>query len=294
MTITPSVSVLTTCYNREALIGQAIESVLNSSFGDFEYIVVDDASTDRSAEIARYYAKLDRRMRVYVNESNLGDYPNRNRAASLARGAYIKYVDSDDIIYPHGLQVMMDCVRAYPESALGLSHPPDTMQPFPICLGPAEAYARHFLGGGLFGNAPLSAIIRRDCFEAVGGFSGKRFLGDTELWLKMAQHYSVVLMPRDLTWWRNHGAQELAEERRMPSIIAARAQMNLTSITHPDCPLAPNQVTDALRALRIAYARQLLSFVKNGKLQQAFEVGRASRLGLHDLCRAVKPSFWRN
>ena len=116
-----AVSVLTTCYNREPFIGEAIESVLSSSFSDFEYIIVDDHSSDRSAEIARKYGKIDPRVKIYVNERNLGDYPNRSRAASLARGAYLKYVDSDDIIYPHGLQVMMECMRRFPAAGLGLS-----------------------------------------------------------------------------------------------------------------------------------------------------------------------------
>ena len=59
MTAAPTVSVLTTCYNREAYLRQAIESVLSSSFTDFEYIIVDDASSGRSAEVAREYAKSD-------------------------------------------------------------------------------------------------------------------------------------------------------------------------------------------------------------------------------------------
>ncbi|HEV2714429.1 MAG TPA: glycosyltransferase family A protein, partial [Terriglobales bacterium] len=96
---TPLVSVLMTAYNREKYIAEAIESVLASNFKDFELIIVDDCSKDRTAEIARRYTS-DSRVQVHVNEKNLGDYPNRNRAASLARGKYLKYLDSDDVIYP--------------------------------------------------------------------------------------------------------------------------------------------------------------------------------------------------
>ncbi|GAF88480.1 unnamed protein product, partial [marine sediment metagenome] len=200
MTRPPTVSVLTTCYNRQAYLGQAIESVLASNFEDFEYIIVDDGSSDNSVEIAQRYAAADPRIRVYVNETNLGDYPNRNRAASFARGTYIKYVDSDDIIFPHGLQVMVECMRRFPDAALGLCRPSDGVRPYPYSLHPAEAYRRHFFGDGLFSYGPLASIICRASFEAIGGFSGRRYLGDTELWFGLARRQPIVLMVEGLTW----------------------------------------------------------------------------------------------
>ncbi len=99
----PIVSILMTAYNREFFISMAIESVLNSTFKDFELIIVDDCSTDATVAIARKYEKLDSRIKLFVNEHNLGDYDNRNFAASVARGKYIKYVDSDDILYKFSL-----------------------------------------------------------------------------------------------------------------------------------------------------------------------------------------------
>ena len=114
----PVVSVLTTCYNREQYLGETIESVLSQTFEDFEYIIVDDRSTDRSFEIAQQYAQRDSRVRVYQNESNLGDYPNRNKAASYAVGTYLKYVDSDDLLYPHTLDVITRCMSAFDDAGL--------------------------------------------------------------------------------------------------------------------------------------------------------------------------------
>src|ERR1700760_2110219 len=100
---TPVASVLMTSYNREKYIAEAIESVLASSFTDFELIIVDDRSTDNTAAIARSYAEKDPRIKLYVNEVNLQQFPNRNKAASLARGEYIYYCDSDDSLLPDGL-----------------------------------------------------------------------------------------------------------------------------------------------------------------------------------------------
>src|SRR3982751_631540 len=116
----PLVSVLMTSYNREKYIGFAIESVMASTYQNWELIVVDDCSTDKTLQIAREYEKKDKRIRVYLNEKNLGDYPNRNKAASYANGKYIKYIDADDAIYYWGLQVEIEMMERFPEAAYGL------------------------------------------------------------------------------------------------------------------------------------------------------------------------------
>ena len=125
------VSVLTTSYNRADFIGEAIESVLASTFTDFEYIIVDDCSTDNTFEIAKSYAEKDTRIRVFQNEQNLGDYPNRNKAASYATGKYIKYLDSDDVMYAHCLEVMVSAMEKFPEAGLGMSSHSEEGEPYP-------------------------------------------------------------------------------------------------------------------------------------------------------------------
>jgi glycosyltransferase involved in cell wall biosynthesis len=116
----PLVSVLMTAFNRELFIAEAIESVLNSTFKDFELIVVDDCSKDKTVDIARKYESMDKRVRVFRNDENLGDYPNRNRALSIATGEYIMFVDSDDKILIDGIQQCVDWMIKYPESNFGI------------------------------------------------------------------------------------------------------------------------------------------------------------------------------
>src|SRR5208337_5267776 len=140
----PCVSVLMTAYNREAFIADAIESVLAQTFTDFELIIVDDASKDRTVEIARHYAARDSRIQVVANEHNLGDYPNRNRAAKLATGEFIKYHDSDDLMYPHCLAIMTELLTAYPEASVALSKEWEG-GPLPMLLTPRLCYEREFL-----------------------------------------------------------------------------------------------------------------------------------------------------
>ena len=137
----PRVSVLVTVYNREAYLAQTLHSILASSLLDLEVIVVDDCSRDQSAAIAENIATEDRRVRVVRNETNLGDYGNRMKAASLACGTYLKYVDSDDLIYPHTLHVMVDAMERNSSVALALSHSlPDDEKPYPWTLAPESAF----------------------------------------------------------------------------------------------------------------------------------------------------------
>ncbi len=209
---TPTISVLMTAWNREKFLGDAIASVLASTYEDFELIVVDDCSSDGTVAIARGFTEKDRRVRVHLNEKNLGDYPNRNRAASLARGKYLKYVDSDDLMYPHGLQVLVETMERYPAAGYGIcTLEPDPDRIYPLQLSPVEAYWRHYFERVVFNNGPLSSIIRRDAFEAVGGFTGKQHLGDFELWHILSARFPVVLMPQGLVWERAHDNRQMTD-----------------------------------------------------------------------------------
>jgi len=202
------VSVLMTAYNRQLYIAEAIESVLASTYKNFELIIVDDGSTDNTVAIAKSYEAKDERIKVFINEKNLGDYPNRNKAASYAKGKYIKYLDSDDIMYPHCLQVMVSAMEKFPEAGYGLSASGYEEAPMPLIKDCKQTYLEHFSNKNHFDRAPGSAIICKDAFDAVGGFSGKRMIGDYELWLKLSCKYPLVTFQRDLVWDRMHEAQE--------------------------------------------------------------------------------------
>ena len=205
----PAISVLMTTYNREKYVGAAMESVLNSSFKDFELVIVDDRSTDKTVDIVREWQAKDDRVKLFINEQNLGDYPNRNQAAAHATGKYLKYVDADDLIYPWGLQILWDCMERFPDAGWGLcSLAQDKARPFPFVLETREAYRYHYLGPGLFHKAPLSSIIKKELFDAVGGFEPGRMVGDFEMWHRLAFQSPVVLMPHGMVWYRAHDDQE--------------------------------------------------------------------------------------
>jgi glycosyltransferase involved in cell wall biosynthesis len=255
----PLVSVLITAYNREKYIEEAIESVLASTYDNFEIIIVDDGSKDNSASIARSYAAKDNRIKVYINEKNLGDYNNRNRAASYATGKYLKYVDSDDSIYPWGLEAMVYCMEKEPSAGYGLmSHNLSAEKPYPVLVSCADAYRAFFFKGGLIAMGPLGAIFKREAFEAVKGFSGKPYVGDSEMWLKMSRYYPLVQMPLELTWWRQHDGQQIKEGNKNNYYIINQYKVYKESLAHPDCPLSQEQKIMALRNMRNLRARHIV------------------------------------
>lgn len=233
----PVVSVLMTAYNREMYIAQAIESVLVSEFTNFELIVVDDCSKDGTLEIAKNYEKLDRRVSVYLNKKNLGDYPNRNMAASYAKGKYLKYLDADDMLYDYCLSVMVRFTEKFPEAGFGLSCYADDERPFPYLLTPREIYLESFTKSNHFDRAPGSGLIKREVFSAVGGFSGKRMVGDYEFWLKISRYYSMVKLPLDIYWNRIHPGQESQSDYAKKNYDKLRKEILESALAHPDCPL---------------------------------------------------------
>ena len=99
------VSVIMLTYNREALVGRAIESILAQTMEDFEYIIVDNGSTDKSGDIAEEYAKKDARIRVlHIPKSNIGT--GRNAGLDVAKGEYVTFIDDDDTAEPDMLEFL--------------------------------------------------------------------------------------------------------------------------------------------------------------------------------------------
>ncbi|MEI6457265.1 MAG: glycosyltransferase family 2 protein [bacterium] len=263
----PLVSVLMTTYNREKYLAQAVESVLASTYTHFELIIADDQSKDRSLEIARGFAEKDQRVKVVLNEKNLGDYPNRNHAAGLAKGKYLKYVDADDMIYPTGLEVLVSGMERFPEAGFGLgSLPQDKFRIFPFMLNPEEAYKRHYFKEQLFHKAPLSAIIRKDAFEAVGGFTGRRYLGDFEMWHIMASRFPVVLMAQGVVWYREHEEQEMQNNRTDHTIPFRYLLCAEEMLNRPECPLSQEDKRKALQKVHWNQARYILGVGRNHSL----------------------------
>jgi glycosyltransferase involved in cell wall biosynthesis len=202
------VSVLMTAYNRQQFIGEAIESVLASTYKNFELIIVDDGSSDNTVAIAREYGHIDKRISIYINQQNLGDYANRNRAASYAKGEYLMYVDSDDKIFVDGIEKCVHTMLKYPECSFGMRIFGKKCEPYAIESN--AVIMEHFFEKPLLGIGPGGTIIRRLFFEEINKYPTKYGpANDMYFNLKAACNSSMVLIPFEFLFYRIHAGQEI-------------------------------------------------------------------------------------
>lgn len=100
----PEISVITAVYNSEKYLEENINSILNQGFKNFEQIIIDDNSTDKSKEIMKKYAKKDKRIKIIHSKKHLGAAGTRNLGLKKAKGKYIAILDSDDVALPNRLR----------------------------------------------------------------------------------------------------------------------------------------------------------------------------------------------
>jgi glycosyl transferase family 2 len=284
----PLVSVLVTAYNREAYIAEALESVLAQTMGDFELIVSDDCSTDGTVGIVEAYARRDPRIRLSVNPRNFGDYANRRQAATLARGRFLKYHDSDDVMYPHCLAVMVDTLLHEPTAAFALSASHNWPGgPCPMLLTPRLAYEREFLGSGLFQLGPASALFRTDEFRALGGFPLEGVASDYLFWIAACAKVNVLLVPGDLFHYRLHAGQEVANPAN--GVPYARATASAwRMLNSPECPLTGDSLERAKRNFTFVQARGVYRLLKRRRFASAAAIVRHAGLSAADWARYLR------
>ena len=262
----PLISVLIVAYNREKYLAQAIESVLASTFTNFELIIVDDCSIDRTLAIAKKFEGEDKRISVYQNKKNIGQFANRNKAAFYAKGYFLKYVDSDDIIYPNTLQFMVDSMMKFPNAALGFCLLNESLnKALPCQIESKIALQQHYFSGGLLFVGPSGLIIKRTAFETVNGFEEFGMPSDNHLSLKIASTYPVVALPKNLFLWRTHEGQVFFENINNHQNILNNYQYSKDIIINYS-PLSSDINKRIMRNLHKIFLSHLLRLIfKKGK-----------------------------
>lgn len=204
---TPLVSVLMTAYNREQYISEAIESVLASTYTNFELIIVDDCSSDNTLLIAQSYKAMDSRIKIYLNERNLGDYPNRNQAAKYANGTYILFVDSDDKTYPDSLEYCVTNMLKDLTVDMGiLCRVPELCDKI---LPPGESVQYHFFKQQFLMIGPGGTIIKKSFFNSIDGYPEKYGpANDMFFNLKAATKGNLRCLCKEFLYYRIHEGQE--------------------------------------------------------------------------------------
>jgi glycosyltransferase involved in cell wall biosynthesis len=290
----PLLSIVTTSYNRAQYLGSTIESVLAQEYAEFEYIIVEDCSPDDSLAVARSY-EHDPRLRVVANPSNLGDYGNRNRGLRLARGKYVKFVDCDDLLYPHCVGSMLAVAEAFPDAGVVFATRERPPWRYPVRLSPEQVYRLHFTAGGVLHQGPLSSLLRREAVLAVGGFP-ELYTGDVACWLNLAREYPVVLMGGGLYWWREHAGQ-LSETLRSVSVKwashqAEGARLHWEALGHPECPLPAEERALYQQEIERDYRRMVIRNGLRGRWRVVDELRRSSPFGSRAAATGVNQAPW--
>lgn len=225
MSLKPKVSVLIPTYRYARFLREAIESVLQQRFSDYELIVSDDASDDGSAEIIAHYARQDPRICGHVHAANLGMVANWNWCLRRARGEYVKFVFGDDrLMHPHALGGMVELLEREPRASLAASarlildeHSIatdvwDDLGRSGYYPGTALIRACLVLDRNLVGE-PSAVLFRRSA--AGRGFDPSlRQLVDLEMWFHLLCGAGLVYTSERLCAFRRHARQQTVVNQR--------------------------------------------------------------------------------
>lgn len=210
MTDTSSkVSVVMAVYNETEYLSTAIKSVLEQTFEDFEFLIVDDGSTDRTPEIIKRYAEQDRRIKHLTNKTNKGLPASLNRGIETANGDYIARMDADDRSLPQRFEQQVEFLETNPNvhvvgcdvRVIGMNGEYFGDRRFPRGKRDPETLQRE--GPGV---AHPSVMIRRPSIRKVDGYrTAFRYAQDLDLWVRMAQEYGprfLYVLPEQLLEYR--------------------------------------------------------------------------------------------
>ncbi|MGH7834258.1 MAG: glycosyltransferase [Candidatus Binatia bacterium] len=231
----PLVSCVVPVYNGERYLREAIDSVLAQTHQPLEIIVIDDGSTDGTADVLAGYGD---RLR-HVRQANAGPAAARNHGIALARGTFIAFQDADDVWHPHKLQRQMERFTARPELELSIGH----VQNFWIAELKEEAdrFRDHRLAqpGPAYG--PPSLLARRSLFERVGLFNPKmRLSSDTDWFLRAAElGIAMEVVPEVLFYrrWHKNNISRLSRELLVEAVKASLDRRRLAARISPTLKL---------------------------------------------------------
>lgn len=202
----PQISVLMLAYNADKYIYNSIQSVLKQSFQDFELIIYNDGSTDKTSAVVREVR--DSRIKLIDNKVNMGLSYARISSLKEAKCKYVAILDSDDLSFPNRLQMQYNFMEKHPEVAL--------------CGGNAElineeghtkneklhkTYKKRDLKAILFFNnifVNSSIIFRREIVNKLGGYHDMAPVEDYELFVRIADRYPIHTFNKALTYYRIH------------------------------------------------------------------------------------------
>ncbi len=210
----PFISIVTPVYNCEKYLAECIESVIAQTYDNWEYVIVNNCSTDKTLEITESYAQKDNRIRVHNNEEFLNLMQNWNHAMRQIsnESKYCKVVHADDWIFPECIKKMVEVAEKYPSIGIVGAYRLDENQvnldglPYPDDFFPGKEIGRQSLLGGpyLFGS-PTSILIRSEVIRNREKFYNEDNIhADQEVCFEILQHFDFGFVHQILTFTRRH------------------------------------------------------------------------------------------
>jgi glycosyltransferase involved in cell wall biosynthesis len=254
----PAISVCMPVYNAKEHLAEAVDSILNQTRGDFEFLIIDDGSTDGSAEVLKRYASSDPRIRLF-SQPNKGLVTTLNKLIDQARGEFLARMDADDIALPERFERQVDYLRAHPDyvlvgSRVLLIDPEGD----PLCdwctLEDQNAIDSGFLQcerGTLISHPAV--MMRRDAVLAIGKYRPFEVIEDVDLFLRLSEYGRITNLPDVLLKYRMHNGN-ISKTTSYHKIIDrvygeiardARRRRNLAELpTLPESPHIETSLTD--------------------------------------------------
>lgn len=193
------VSIITVAYNSEIFIKQAIESVLSQSYQNFEYIILDDCSTDNTWSIIKTFT--DARITAIRNEQNLSEYKNRNKAIQLAKGKYVVFIDGDDIALKRGIELATEEMEKHQNCSFGIVKTENPKFIGNLEITSKDGFNLEYFGGG-FLNSSLTNNIYNTTVLKQNLFDETYANADTFLRLSLLKKSNVLILINPIGLWR--------------------------------------------------------------------------------------------
>lgn len=193
----PLISVIMPVYNGEVTVRETIESVLNQTFSDYEFLIINDGSQDATLEVLN--SIQDSRIKIF-SYPNSGVSSSRNRGIDLAKGEYVAFIDADDLWTPDKLEAQLQALKSNLQAAVAYSwtdwidQAGQLLRPGGHILAEGNVYTtlllRDFIESG------SNPLIRKSALSEVGSFDPSlSHAEDWDLWLRLAAHYEFVAVP---------------------------------------------------------------------------------------------------
>jgi glycosyltransferase involved in cell wall biosynthesis len=256
----PLFTVATVTYNSAKWIRQTIESVLSSTYTNFEYIISDDSSTDDTWDIIAQYSSS--KIQKFRNDSNLGEYKNRNLIIDKAKGKYILFVDGDDILYKNTLRNLSEYINSFPTAGMiwGLNPQKFSDIVFPYLVSPFLNLNLIYRTNLPIANIGLGEILFKvSVLKKVGGFNTSYKIADTHIKKYLALTENVLFVSIGFMHWRHHPEQAsfLISKQRLDS-FRERIIIDSQIIRNENFPISGNGLKTIKRNFEISKMKLLV------------------------------------